>query len=67
MDGTGNWNEWRQHVLHELGQQREDHKEVRKALHELHVQIAQLKVRAGLWGAVAGAIPVLAVLLMRLL
>ncbi len=64
---VGNWNEWKQHVLHELTQQRQDHKEVRKALQDIHVQLAQLKVRAGMWGALAGIIPVIAALLLRLL
>jgi hypothetical protein len=58
---------WRSHVLYRLDEQREDHTEVRKALQDIQVQLAQLKVRAGVWGAVAGAIPVIAALLMRLL
>lgn len=67
MSPTSDWNEWREHVLRELARQGEDHKEVRKALQDIHVQLAHLKVRAGVWGALAGAIPVIAVLLMRLL
>ena len=49
-------------------------KEMRQELRDIHVeltnikvQIATLKVRASLWGAVAGAIPVIAVLLARIL
>jgi hypothetical protein len=67
MSPSNDWNEWRQHVLHELARQHEDHKEVRKALNDITVQLAQLKVRAGVWGAVAGAIPVIAALLTKLI
>lgn len=58
---------WRQHVLFRLDEQKMDHKEVRLALDEIKLQLAQLKVRAGIWGAVAGAIPVIAALLLRML
>lgn len=67
MSPANDWNEWRQHVLAQLTQQRDDHREVREALQRIQVEIAQLKVRAGLWGAVAGVIPAIAVLLWRLL
>lgn len=58
---------WRQHVLFRLDEQKLDHKEVRLALGEIKVQLAHLKVRAGLWGILAGAIPVIAAMLFRLL
>jgi hypothetical protein len=64
---TLKFEEWGQHVLAELARQHQEHIEVRKDLQAIKVQLAMLKVRAGVWGAVAGAIPVVAALLMRLL
>ena len=63
----GGWNEWREHVLEELRRAYAEQQAVRKDLQQMSVQIAQLKVRAGIWGAVAGAIPPLMLLLLRLL
>jgi hypothetical protein len=62
---TLKFEEWGQHVLAELTRQHIDHLEVRKDLNEIKVQIAMLKVRASVWGAVAGS--VFAAVLTRLL
>lgn len=67
MSPQNDWHEWRQHVLHQLEQQRLDHKEVRVALAAINVQIATLKARAGVWGALAGMLPAVAALIWSLL
>ena len=56
-----NWSVWSKFVLAEI---KRAHKEVEKQgeiIGEMKLEIAMLKVRAGLWGALAGAIPSLAV------
>jgi len=71
MDDTpkGNgWNEWKNHVLIELKNNTGDHLAIDAKLSSIQVAIAELKVRAGIWGMVAGAIPVvigLAILIIR--
>jgi hypothetical protein len=62
-----NWDEWGRHVLQQLEQQRQDHLQVRGDLNDIKVQLATLKVRAGLWGMLAGVVPVIAALLWKLL
>lgn len=48
-------------VLETLAELREDTKALRVELHQLHVEIEklklELKLRSGLWGLIAGAIP----------
>ena len=59
--------EWGQHILAELERQHRDHLDVRKDLAEIKLQLVTLKVKSGMWGATAGIVPLLAVLLWRLL
>lgn len=57
---TNGWNEWSRHVLAELERNNEELKELRSALEGIRVEIATLKVKAGVWGAAAGLIPTIA-------
>lgn len=59
------WDEWGRHVLTELKRigcavekQSEEHS-------ELKVELARLQVKSGVWGALAGIVVVLSVLLMK--
>lgn len=63
------WNEWSKFVLKELERQSDCIDEVNKSIarlthdmnkrfEEVNIEIATLKVKAGLWGALGGAIPV---------
>jgi hypothetical protein len=50
------WREWSKHVLLEIetcGKFRED---VTKEITKLQVEIAQLKVKAGIWGAIGASV-----------
>ncbi len=58
MADDGTWDEWSKHVLLELkrlGTGQESHNTL---LSEIKSQIATLKVKAGIWGLIGGAIPV---------
>lgn len=73
MAATDNWSEWREYVLHSLERIEESGKatsaEVQairaKDIAALKLEIALLKVKSGFWGAVGGAIPVAALLLLE--
>ena len=55
---TGNgWSEWQNHVLAELQRLNSCIERMEKDVTKIHSEIAVLKVKAGLWGALAGAIP----------
>ena len=55
---TGNWIEWKQYVLGLL----EDHSgrfdKIDGKLDEISKQVWMLKVKAGIWGIIGGAIPI---------
>ena len=51
------WDEHRKLVLAELKRHGEECEKIIDRLNEFQVAIAVLKVKAGIWGAVAGAIP----------
>jgi len=57
---SNGWNEWSRHVLSELERNNDELKELRTALEGIRVEIATLKVKAGVWGAAAGLIPTIA-------
>jgi hypothetical protein len=52
------WNEWGRHVLSELKRLNEWVGEVDKKQTTILMQLSALKVKAGVWGLIAGAIPV---------
>lgn len=62
MAGENGWNEWSRHVLAELKRLSDGQKEYQEkadaAFLDLKVEIANLKVKSGVWGLVGGAIPV---------
>lgn len=61
------WGEWRKYVLKALDMNESDHKEIIVGLNQLHVEVARLQVKSGIWGAVAGAIAGAVPLLIALL
>jgi hypothetical protein len=65
MPKGNDWNEWRKLVLHELETHSSDLKEIRENVSKVKTEIAMLKVKSGLWGAVAGMIPVIILLLIN--
>jgi predicted negative regulator of RcsB-dependent stress response len=67
------WNEWSKHVLLELNrlntlysqltdalQERND--AINKEIQDMRVELATLKVRASMWGALAGLVPAMVVI-----
>ena len=51
-NGRDSWTEWRQHVLITL-------KDLNSKMDQVRLEVAGLKVKAGIWGLVGAAIPVL--------
>lgn len=54
---TNGWDEWGRHVLKELERLNECDTDQWKEINDNKVNIAMLKVKAGAWGFLAGAIP----------
>lgn len=59
------WNEWSNKVLSDLKQYRDDIKEIHEKLNTLRVEIAVIKAKSAMWGAIAGVVvsPILSGLL----
>lgn len=49
---TDSWNQWREHVLEEIRAIRDD-------VTDLKVELASLKVKASIWGGLAGMLPLI--------
>ncbi len=54
---TDGFMEYRQYIVRKLDEQSEELKALRDEVTLMRIDLAMLKVRAGLWGALAGAIP----------
>jgi hypothetical protein len=50
--------EYRQYIVRKLDEQSKELAEIRDQVTLMRIDLAMLKVRAGAWGALAGAIPV---------
>lgn len=72
------WDQWAVYVLKELERLNGNYEalrvefstvrtEIQKEISTVHTEIATLKARAGLWGAVGAAIPVLLMLAIQLM
>jgi len=64
---SNGWGEWSKHVLLELERLNRCYEDLRVDVQKIHIELAQLKVKAGLWGGVAGAIPAITAVLFILL
>ena len=62
-DDTGDWNEYQRLVMSKLESLEMGQKDTRTEVGNLRTDMAVLKVKSGLWGALAGSIPA-AILLM---
>ena len=59
------WNEWSKHVLKSLERIDTDLQRVEKGVNEVKLEIAMLKVKASIWGGLAGTIPIIILEIMR--
>ena len=64
---SNGWSEWQNHVLCELQRLSTSIDNLSTIIHDNSKELAALKVKAGIWGAIAGMIPSIGVLLWFLL
>ena len=65
-DDKNGWHEWGRHVLKELERLNDCYDDQVKLIQAMQVEIAMLKIKAGVWGLLAGAIPATIVLIYTL-
>ncbi|MCP4599011.1 MAG: hypothetical protein GY847_00450 [Proteobacteria bacterium] len=58
LAGGNGWMVWGKHVLEELKRLNAAQEHIEKQVTKIHIEIATLKVKSGVWGLVGGAIPV---------
>ena len=64
---TNGWDEWSKYVLKELERQDQFMKDLANKVNKIEIQIATLKAKSGIWGALAGMIPAVGTILYWLL
>lgn len=64
--GGEGWPEYQRLVLKTLSDLTDGQQRVEDKLEALTIDVAMLKVKAGVWGAAAGMVPALAILLLGL-
>lgn len=57
MNDLGDWSEYQRLVMSELQQLRADVKGAREEINNVRIEMTTLKVKAGLWGMLAGTVP----------
>ncbi len=67
IDDTESWAEWRRYVLMELERMNECYDSLKTEAVNLKVEIAMLKVKSGIWGAVGAAVPIIILLAIQFL
>jgi hypothetical protein len=66
-DLDNGWKEWSRYVLKELERLNTSYESLRDDIVKIKQEIATLKVQAGIWGAIAGAMPVIAMILYKVI
>ena len=61
------WSQWEKYVVEQLKSHEEDHDEIQKALVQIRIDIAMLKVKSGIWGAIGASIPIIGMVLFEFL
>ena len=64
MIQTNGWSQYQKLVMDKLGEHDEKFTSIEDKLMRIQVDIATLKVKAGVWGGVAGLIPVVVAIVM---
>ncbi len=72
INGNGTtWNSWSRYVREALTDGKRERAEIQKSLAKLHLEFAEFRatmlVKAGIWGLIAGIIPVVGYLLLHYL
>ena len=62
MPEPNGWEQWSKYVLKELERLNKCYQDIEADLQDIKVEIAMLKVKSGIWGAIAGAIPAIGAL-----
>ena len=64
MAETNGWGQYQKLVMDKLGEHDDKFSSIEDKLTKIQVDIATLKVKAGVWGGVAGLIPVVVAIVM---
>lgn len=62
-NGQNGWTEWGKYVLKELERLNACYASLDEKVDKTNIEIAKLKIKSGVWGAIAGLIPVVIVLI----
>ena len=65
QEETNGWGQYSRLVMAKLDEHQKLLESMNAELTKIHVEIAMLKVKSGLWGALAGAIPVVILLILK--
>jgi len=63
-DPTNGWTEWSKYVLKELERLNTCYDSLNEKMNKISNDIMMLKVKSGVWGAIAGLIPVVIALIL---
>ena len=63
----GEWSEYEKLVIAELKRLNQSYEGLRENIEKLNLELTKLKIKAGIWGAIAGAIPGLSIAVLWLL
>ena len=58
MADTNGWNQYQKLVMDKLDEHDEKFTNIESKLTQIQIDIATLKVKAGVWGGIAGLVPV---------
>ena len=64
MTQTNGWGQYQKLVMDKLGEHDDKFGSIENKLTQIQIDIATLKVKAGVWGGVAGLIPVVVAIVM---
>lgn len=67
MSENQEWSRWENYVIEKLKSLESRQHDLLMEMHGIRLDIAMLKVKAGIWGAVGAAIPIVGLLLFELL
>lgn len=54
---SNGWEQWSRHVLVELNRLNNNYERLNEKIDQVCLDVATVKVKAGVWGAIAGIIP----------